>query len=121
MATSLQISGTINFQSPANSSLVNESVNLSTSLAPTGTTLLKSIGSLTNSMTQQVLTGVTNVGTIMLRNLDGTNSIVYGPNSNSQAGSLLPGALNIYSPNANALYAATTTGTAQLQIFAISL
>ncbi len=120
MPNSLQISGQVQFQAPAGSPIVSEIFNLQTSLQPTGTTFIKAIGALTNSVAQQVLTGVSNAGTVLLRNLDGTNVITFGPNSASQAGTLQPGALNIYSPSSGALYAGTVTGTAQLQIFAIA-
>lgn len=120
MSNQFQISGTANFQAPTNSQTVNESLNLTTQINPTGAAFIKSIGSLTNTSTQQVLTGVTTPGTIILRNLDGTNTVTYGPNNTSVVGSLAPGALNIWSPNGTALYANTTSGTASLQIFAIS-
>lgn len=120
MASSLVINGAVQFQAPANSQIVSETFNLSTQLAPTGSTLLKSIGAITNTATSQTLTGVSTPGTIVLRNLDNTNSITYGTNATAQTGLLLPGALNIWSPNGTALFAATVSGTAQLQIFAIT-
>lgn len=120
MANSLNISGVVTFQAPANSQTVSEQLNLVTALVPAGSSLIKSIGSLTNSATQQVLTGVSTPGAIILRNLDATNTVTYGPNATAQNGTLLPGALNIWTPTGTTLYAATTAGTAQLQIFATS-
>lgn len=118
MPNSFVINGAVQFQAPQGSSIVSETLNLQTSLQPVGTTLVKTIAALTSSPAQQVLPNLGTPGPIILRNLDSSNSVTYGPNSASQAGLLIPGDLAIYRPNGGALWAGTVSGTAQLQIFA---
>lgn len=120
MANSFVINGAVQFQAPSGSSIVSETLNLSTSLSPTGPNFVKTIGSLTNSPAQQTLPNLGTPGPIILRNLDSSNTCTYGPNAASQAGLLIPGDLAIWRPNGGALWAGTLSGTAQLQIFATS-
>jgi hypothetical protein len=120
MANYLSIQGSVTFQAPQNGVNVNENLNLVTTSAPNGTTMCKLISAVTNSAALITLPNVATPGYIVLRNLDGTNSITYGPNTTAQIATLLPGALNIFSPTGTTLAAATSAGTAQLQIFAIS-
>lgn len=120
MANVLSINGTVQFQAPANSQTVNETVTLSTSLAPTGTTFAKLITACNITAQSITLPDVTTPGAIVLRNLDNTNTITYGASSGSLTGTLLPNALNIWSPTGTTLEANTTGGTAQLYVFATS-
>jgi hypothetical protein len=121
MANSLSIQGSILFQSPAGSNLVQVQPNISASAAPIGNTASGQTYTATTTQTEVTTPGVTSLGYVFFRNLDPTNFVQIGHSTGAYCLQLLPGDISIAKWNGNNIFVLANTANVQVQIIAFSL